>query len=1332
MKKVLSVILCLVILSTVFTPSLPTANASEEKITEYTTVFDENYTEWTSSVNESNNKITFTNPNLSENTMFLTSVGTISKLDGYPYSSAYASSDKISLTDAAKDYPEIDDDTSISETLAVFKQNINAHMFRMKNLTSESFSAGDTIRVTFKIYATDICSKGINYAEDGTTILDPVKDDNIKNLTIKLTPQNAGSAAGSAVSTDIEVNKWITVCEEIPITQTANGIRLDFDNATATKANGYITPFAATVFYDGNFKVEKLTEVTLPTDTVYSPVFNVDYTSWTSSVSDNNKITFKNPDSTSNTMFFTSVGSISELTGYPTSSAYCHTNKISLTEAAKAYPGVDDDPYITSTLAVAESNINAQMFRMSTIPGTDFVAGDKVRVTFRMYATDIYAKGVNYAEDGTTAVNPTIDNTIETLDIQVISQNGTKSSGVTNNVTIPVNQWVTVSEEFTLTAATNGFRMNFKSATATGKNGYTTPFAGKVFYDGHFKVEKLVETTAPIDNGYYMISRLSLGSATSSTDTAGSSTTAFAKTKSSYNASNGGKASEKSRTNPETNEIHVTATQSLVTGIKPYTIANSYYGIDNPEVTSSGMIAKLTRSAPCSMIRLKDVLPAGTLKSGERIKMKAWIYLADVYKKSAVESPTAADAIKDDEADSEDLRFIFCNNSASSNSDGIVESFNVPTNVWTQVELSGTVDTQTDAVGFRIDQGIESSFNVAYGQAYAGTVFFGDIEVYKAPEKLVDPLYIPNAFGSDMLFQRNAPINVWGYHDTEGTEITVTLGEETKIATVKNGRFDVSFSPLKEQEGLTLTFSCDDSEDVVFENIAIGELILASGQSNMSYSIGSTRNIEDIKSDNVTASKIRMLSMSRTGHLEAQTEIPNGKWQVCTTGNIGARTAVGYITAYNIAKEYNIPVGVIDASLGGANVQTFLSDEVLKTREMYEEVIQAKATQKTLGNPENWKQYPTGLYNTMLYPIKGMTIGSLLWYQGRSTVTYGDGTVNFYPYLQHDFFNMVRDYFNNDTMPIVVCDLAPYTSSAAMEMRQMQQDETKRDPNGYLVTVTDVGPLNSDTDISGIIHPSEKRPIGDRCALILKHAIFGYEEEYSSPLYDYMEIDGNKAIIHLTHADGLKLVSNHGEEEIMGFEISEDEQTYVEAKAEIDGTNVIVYADGIEKPVAVRYCWQPFAYYDADGVFHFGRDSGLGQGKFTTNSTLTIATHLGGNLENGIDLPLAPFIATLEKPSVVSAIKSGETDKEISIQINVKNSGYNGKSQKLIVCVYNGLNLSHMQMIDTNFKTIDQKDFDLKIDKSFINGESEIKLFIWENMTTVKPYHGSVDVSLAQ
>jgi len=120
------------------------------------------------------------------------------------------------------------------------------------------------------------------------------------------------------------------------------------------------------------------------------------------------------------------------------------------------------------------------------------------------------------------------------------------------------------------------------------------------------------------------------------------------------------------------------------------------------------------------------------------------------------------------------------------------------------------------------------------------------------------------------------------------------------------------------------------------------------------------------------------------------------------------------------------------------------------------------------------------------------------------------------------------------------------------------------DRNVGLATIIDIGEAND-------IHPKNKQDVGKRLALWALAKCYGFDLEYSGPLYKSMKIDNDKIIVSFTHT--AKELVAVGSDSVKGFAIAGDDYKFISANANIDGNEVIVWSETVKKPVAVRYAW---------------------------------------------------------------------------------------------------------------------------------------------------------------
>ena len=145
--------------------------------------------------------------------------------------------------------------------------------------------------------------------------------------------------------------------------------------------------------------------------------------------------------------------------------------------------------------------------------------------------------------------------------------------------------------------------------------------------------------------------------------------------------------------------------------------------------------------------------------------------------------------------------------------------------------------------------------------------------------------------------------------------------------------------------------------------------------------------------------------------------------------------------------------------------------------------------------------------------------------------------------------------------PAGFVQIAPY-SGMTPEIREAQLLTAKSVKNTAMAVTLDCGDADD-------IHPADKQPVGARLALAARALAYGEKIDYSGPVFDSMKTRGTDAVLRFTHAGGL--VAKDGE--LKGFTIAGADKNFRPAKAEIRGDTVVVSAEGVSEPVAVRYAW---------------------------------------------------------------------------------------------------------------------------------------------------------------
>lgn len=433
---------------------------------------------------------------------------------------------------------------------------------------------------------------------------------------------------------------------------------------------------------------------------------------------------------------------------------------------------------------------------------------------------------------------------------------------------------------------------------------------------------------------------------------------------------------------------------------------------------------------------------------------------------------------------------------------------------------------------------------------------------------------LPQIFGDHMVLQQKSDAAVWGWAEPN-EEVTVTLGDAKATAkTGADGKWKTKIAvPAGSDKPLTL--SVKGKNEIVLKDVLAGEVWVASGQSNMEWSVAASLNPAE-EAKNANHPLIRMIKVKKTVAESPQEDIvvdpgtkkttPTSGWAICAPDTAPSFSAVGYYFARSLQQDLKVPVGIINTSWGGTICEAWTSKEKLAS----EPSLAHMAERKVVADPmkPNPNQ-PTVLYNAMIAPITSFGIRGAIWYQGESNVGRAAQYRTLFPAMIVDW----RARFGQGDFPFLFVQLAPFNygnQPAELLAEQWEsQSKTLALPNTGMCVTTDIGDIKD-------IHPKNKQEVGRRLALWALANNYGKSDlVYSGPLYDSMTVDGAKVKLKFKHVGGG--LAARDEKPLSHFTIAGEDKMFVPATAVIEGDSVVVSAEGVSKPVAVRFAWNKIA-----------------------------------------------------------------------------------------------------------------------------------------------------------
>ena len=427
-------------------------------------------------------------------------------------------------------------------------------------------------------------------------------------------------------------------------------------------------------------------------------------------------------------------------------------------------------------------------------------------------------------------------------------------------------------------------------------------------------------------------------------------------------------------------------------------------------------------------------------------------------------------------------------------------------------------------------------------------------------------LNVPKIFSDSMVLQRDQSIPVWGWEDA-GTEVHVLFEGEVKKATAgDDGKWMVRLSPQK--AGGPYKMVIEGQNRVEFNDVLVGEVWLCSGQSNMEWTVSNSNNP---KEEIAAAShpRIRHIKFAHRPSAAPLTDVPSSGWQVCSPKTVGGFTGVGYFFGRELLGELDVPVGLIGCNWGGTRIEPWTPPVGFKETPGLSAIADKLDEFPTKNNQGKVNhQSPLALYNGMVHSIVPYGMRGAIWYQGESNN--GEGML--YHEKMKALIHGWRKVWDNDSMPFGFVQLAPYTyggDPTRLAGIWEAQTATLKVPHTGMAVTVDVANLKD-------IHPRNKQDVGRRLALWALSESYGQKEiVYSGPIYKSMKVEGGRIRISFDHV-GSGLVSRD-DKPLNWFTIAGDDGKFVEATATIDGQDVVVTAESVAKPTAVRFGWSQLA-----------------------------------------------------------------------------------------------------------------------------------------------------------
>ncbi|MFK7910628.1 MAG: sialate O-acetylesterase [Akkermansiaceae bacterium] len=508
-------------------------------------------------------------------------------------------------------------------------------------------------------------------------------------------------------------------------------------------------------------------------------------------------------------------------------------------------------------------------------------------------------------------------------------------------------------------------------------------------------------------------------------------------------------------------------------------------------------------------------------------------------------------------------------------------------------------------------------------------------------------LCVHNLFQSNMVIQRGKPVGIWGWADP-GEKVTVTLAGKSETATAgKDRSWKVTFPAMEAStEPLAVTVKGKNKE-LKLENILVGDVWVLGGQSNMEFPLTKVEN-GNLEIASANFPQIRILTIPSVANPELQKgfarlhewsdwskrHFRKGDWDVCSPETVRELSAIGYVFARRVHMASQVPIGVVDASVGGTTVETWTPDPVIRTidaepaknlmatwdqkiadwdgaedlknqiKKYHQWVERMKKQGKEIPadrkvpteqrpGPAFDKNRPGSCYAGMIAPLQGFAVKGAIFHQGYNNCFNGTEGAKMYRAVFPKMITAWRAAFGDAEMPFGILSFC--TSSTKQSLENYSQ--LMADTGAYIREAqyqTFLEMFKAGDENIGFVstydmrrrwyHPQLKLPAGERIARWALATEYGFEKSFGwkPPMLEEMKVVDGSIQLHMDVA--VSGVDDGGV--IEGFAIAGKDRKFHPAKADhlVTGKDnrgrdqkntkvVVLTSPMVPNPVHYRYAW---------------------------------------------------------------------------------------------------------------------------------------------------------------
>ena len=335
---------------------------------------------------------------------------------------------------------------------------------------------------------------------------------------------------------------------------------------------------------------------------------------------------------------------------------------------------------------------------------------------------------------------------------------------------------------------------------------------------------------------------------------------------------------------------------------------------------------------------------------------------------------------------------------------------------------------------------------------------------------------LPSVFSDHMVLQQKAMAPIWGRAEP-GEVVNIVVGwDPMELSTYADSKGRWRMDIPTPEAGGPFQILVKANNTLIIEDVWIGEVWIASGQSNMNWPVKKSRRAKEAI-EGADLPQIRLFNIARDVSTTPRFDC-KGQWKLCSPESVADFSAIAYFFGKELHEILDVPIGLIQSTWGGTPIESWTSREMLGEvdafspyLEQFDDAMRKKRANPGLPDPVQYKS-PTVLFNAMLHPLIPYALQGVIWYQGEANVSD--------PYLYRQLFPaMIQDWRKRWgwRFSFYYAQLAPYLYKVPLSGSGLREAQMRslNVPNTGMAATIDVGnPFD--------IHPTDKQTVAHRLA----------------------------------------------------------------------------------------------------------------------------------------------------------------------------------------------------------------------------------------------------------